>query len=117
MIKHWNYKNLRLDYSSMLGKIHPSDIDIFFIKNDGTIIFGEIKNESYNQDLWNKQKKLFEKLTDGYNGNAIFLFITHDKYVQNGDKSVDVTDCFIKEYYYKGQWRKPKKDTKFKDVL
>ena len=59
MIKNWNYKNLKLDYSSMYsGNNHPSDIDMFYLTNNETLILGEIKNESYNTDNWEKQKKI-----------------------------------------------------------
>ena len=51
MIKNWNYKNLHLDYSSMYeGNKHPSDIDLFYLAKNDTLILGEIKNESYNTD-------------------------------------------------------------------
>ena len=117
MIKNWNYKNLQLDYSSMYDKKHPSDIDMFYIKTDGTLIFGEIKNESYKKEFWENQKKLFEQLIDGYSKEALFIFIIHNKYVQNGDTKVDVPDCYVKEYYYKGKWHEPRKPTKVKEVL
>ena len=118
MIKNWNYKNLRLDYSSMYnGTNHPSDIDLFYLTNNETLILGEIKNESYNTDNWEKQKKIFEKIIDNYKKEAMYLFITHNKYVQNGDTSVDVPNCYVKEYYYKNAWRIPQKPLKVREVL
>lgn len=117
MIKNWNYKNLQLDYSSMYGERHPSDIDLFYIKEDGTFIFGEIKNESYKKELWEKQKKLFEQLIDNCKKKAIFIFIIHNKYVQNGDTKVDIPECYVREYYYNNQWYKPKKPTKVREIL
>jgi len=117
MIRSWQQKELQLDYSSMYGDRHPSDIDMFYIKNNGTIIFGEIKNESYNKEKWARQRKLFEYLIDNIKVKAIYILITHDKYVQKGDKQVDIPNCYVSEYYYKGNWYCPKKLTKVKDVL
>ena len=118
MIRNWNYKNLQLDYSSMFkGSNHPSDIDLFYLTNDETLILGEIKNESYNTGHWEKQKKILQKIVDNYKKEAIYLFIIHDKYVQKGDTKVDVLNCQVKEYYYKGKWRIPKNLLKVKEVL
>lgn len=118
MIRNWNRHNLYMDYSSYTeSSDHPSDIDMFYLGEDDMLILGEIKNESYNEIYWEKQKKLLQKIIDNYSKEAMYLFITHDKYVENGDKKVDVPNCFIKEYYYKGKWNKPKKDTKVKEIL
>lgn len=118
MIKNWNYKNLHLDYSSMYeGSNHPSDIDLFYIAKDDTLILGEIKNERYNKDAWEKQKKVLQRVIDNYRKEALYLFIVHNKYVQYGDTSVDVPNCQVKEYYYKGKWRIPQKDLLVKEVL
>lgn len=118
MIKNWNYKNLHLDYSSMYeGNNHPSDIDMFYLTRDETLILGEIKNESYNKDGWEKQKKVLQKVIDNYKKEALYLFIVHNKYVQKGDTKVDVPNCQVKEYYYKGKWRIPTEFTTVKKVL
>lgn len=118
MIHNWDYKNLRLDYSSMFDNTdHPSDIDMFYLTKDEILILGEIKNESYNEKYWNNQKKVLQKIIDNYSKEAIYLFIVHDKYVQRGDTKVDVLDCKVKEYYYKGKWVKPRKELKVKEVF
>ena len=116
MINNWNYKNLHIVYSNADDEKKPSDIDFFYIKENEMIIFGEIKNISYKKERWEKQKKLFEQLIDNCR-NAMFIFIIHDKYIQNGDTIVYVPNCYILEYYYKGEWHKPKKPTKVKDIL
>lgn len=64
-----------------------------------------------------KTKKLFARIIDNYEKNAMYLFITHNKYVQKGDTEVDVPNCYIKEYYYRGEWRIPQKRTKVWEVL
>ena len=116
MIKNWNYHNLYMDYSSYTeSNDHPSDIDMFYIGKNNMLIVGEIKNEK--GSLIGGQRKLYENLVDGWKYDGIALFIVHDKYVQNGDKKVDVPNCFIREYYYKGKWHKPKKEIKVKNVL
>lgn len=102
MIKNWNFHNLYMDYSSMFDSDnHPSDIDMFYIGKDNILIIGEIKNER--GTLMYGQRKLFEKVCDNWKNDAICLFITHDKYVQNGDTKVDVPSCYVKEYYWKKQ--------------
>lgn len=107
-----------MDYSSYIktGE-HPSDIDMFYITDDDMLILGEIKNESYDKKYWNKQKKILQRVIDNYSKEAIYFFIIHNKYVQKGDTEVDVPNCKIKEYYYKGKWRTPKKELKVKDIL
>lgn len=116
MIKNWNYHNLYMDYSSYTeSNEHPSDIDMFYIGKDNFLIVGEIKNEK--GKLIGGQRKLYEQLIDGWKYNGIALFIVHDKYVQNGDKKVDVPNCEVREYYYKGKWVVPKNKIKVRDVL
>lgn len=116
MIKNWNYHNLYMDYSSYTkSSDHPSDVDMFYISEDNTLIVGEIKNEL--GKLEGGQRKLYENLVDGWKYKGIALFIVHDKYVQNGDKKVDVPNCYIREYYYKGKWNTPKNKIMVKDIL
>lgn len=118
MINNWDYQRLKLDYSSYTkDNDHPSDIDIFYITEDDTLLLGEIKNESYSRNKWNKQKKILQRVIDNYNKEAFYFFIIHNKYVQNGAEKVDVPNCKIKEYYYKGKWRTPKKEIKVIDIL
>lgn len=116
MIKNWNFHNLYMDYSSYTeSNDHPSDIDMFYIGKDNTLIVGEIKNER--GKLIGGQRKLYEQLVDNWKYDGIALFIVHDKYVQRGDKKVDVPECKIREYYYNKQWHEPIRETKVKDVL
>lgn len=116
MIRNWNYHNLYMDYSSYTdANNHPSDIDMFYIGKDKTLIVGEIKNEL--GKLVGGQRKLYEQLIDGWKYDGIALFIVHDKYVQKGDKKVDVPNCYVREYYYKGKWHQPQKDLKVMEVL
>lgn len=116
MIKNWNFHNLYMDYSSYTtGKNHPSDIDMFYIGKNKTLIVGEIKNEL--GKLTGGQRILYETLIDNWKYDGMALFIIHNKYVQNGDKKVDVPECEIREYYYKNHWHKPKNKLLVKDVL
>lgn len=62
MINNWGNKSLRIDYSSMYeGNNHPSDIDLFYLASDNTLILGEIKNESYSKEKWEKQKNYLQE--------------------------------------------------------
>lgn len=116
MIKNWNFHNLYMDYSSYTTKNnHPSDIDMFYIGENEFLIIGEIKNEL--GKLTNNQRRLYEKLIDNWKHDGMALFIIHNKYVQNGDKKVDVPECEVKEYYYHKQWHIPKNKLKVKEVL
>ena len=116
MIKNWNYHNLYMDYSSYTkDNDHPSDIDMFYIGKNNFLIVGEIKNEL--GKLIGGQRKLYEKLINGWKYDGIALFIVHNKYVQNGDKKVDVPNCKVREYYYNGKWHKPKEEIRVKDIL
>lgn len=117
-INNWKQHNLHMDYSSWTkSNDHPSDIDMFYLCKDDTLILGEIKNEMYDREKWAKQKKILQRVIDNYKKDAIYFFITHDKYVENGDTYVDVPNCYVKEYYYKGKWYKPKNNLKVKEVL
>ena len=117
MIKNWNFHNLYMDYSSMYGDDHPSDIDMFYIGKNDVLIIGEIKNER--GKLKEGQRKILEKLVNNWKYDAMCLFIIHNKYVQKGDKKVDVPNCYVKEYYWKRtkRWETPVEKTKVKDVL
>ena len=116
MVRNKNFHNLFMDYSSYTeSNDHPSDIDMFYIGKGNMLIVGEIKNER--GKLIGGQRRLYENLIDGWKYDGIALFIVHDKYVQKGDTKVDVPNCFIREYYYKGEWHKPKKEIKVKNVL
>lgn len=118
MIKNWDFHNLDMDYSSYTkSNNHPSDIDMFYIGKKDILIIGEIKNEKGKLNIG--QKRILEKLVNNWKQDAICLFITHNKYVQKGDKKVDVPNCYVKEYYWKKakRWAIPKQKTKVKDVL
>lgn len=118
MIKNWDYHNLYMDFSSMFeGNDHPSDIDMFYICRDNTLILGEIK--SIYGTFGEGQRRLLTRVLNGHKGDGVCLYITHRKLVQNGDKSVDVSKCDVTEIYIKseGVWRKPKKPVTVKEIL
>lgn len=118
MIDNWEYHNLYMDFSSMFeGNDHPSDIDMFYLFADNTLLLAEIK--SCHGHFAAGQKRLLKKIIDAHNGDGVCLYITHDKLVQNGDKVVDVSVCPVKEIYVKGEagWRPPKQAVTVTDVL
>lgn len=107
-----------MDFSSMFnGNDHPSDIDMFYLCNDWTLIIGEIKNEC--GVFSDGQRNLITKVLRSHRADAVGLFITHNKYAQNGDTKVDVSSCYVKEIYIKSEnvWRKPKKPVTVKEIL
>ena len=118
MISNWNYHNLNMDFSSMYaGTNHPSDIDMFYLGRDDVLIIGEIKNDR--GSLGNGQRNLLERLADGWRGDAIVLYITHDHDYKAGDRTVDVSRCFVREIYYKRihKWVLPKMPTTVGEVI
>ena len=115
MIRNWQEHELFMDFSGMRrGNAQPSDIDLFWLGRH-CLVLGEIKNER--GELKDGQRALLEKLADGWKYDAMVLFITHDRYVQNGDKLVDVAKCYVREYYFKGRWHKPKSPTTVKQII
>ena len=87
----------------------PSDVDMWYISKTNFLIIGEIKNEKgYFTD---SQKWLLARLIDNHKGGGTILYITHDKDVHVGDKTVDVSRCQVAEYYWHGKWYVPKQPT------
>ena len=117
MIRNRQEHALFMDFSSMETSKHhqPSDIDMFYLGKDNTLILGEIKNER--GTFSDGQKRLYERIAKGWNGTCLILFITHNKYVQNGDTEVNVGECFVKEYYFKGVWREPLRPTRVYEFI
>lgn len=118
MINNWNYKQLHMDYSGIFDDGHnPSDIDIFNLYDDGTLLLGEIKSER--GQFKDGQRRLLQKVLDSHDGDAVGIYVEHDKLVQNGDVRVGVADCPVKLIYIKGEWewRPPKTPAKVRDVL
>lgn len=116
MIRDWRQHSLYMDFSGLTNErgYHPSDIDLFWLGKNH-IVFGEIKNEC--GTFTDGQMRLFTKLVDGYDGKAILLLITHDKYIERGDTIVDVSCCLVQQYYYKQQWITPRKPTTVKEII
>ena len=118
MIKNWDYHELHMDFSSMYdGGDHPSDIDMFYLCKDNTLIIGEIKN--IKGTFTDGQRNLLTRVLDSHKWDAVGLYITHDKFVQNGDKAVDVSQCRVQEIYIKSekQWRQPRKLVTVKEII
>lgn len=109
MIYSISRHNLFMDFSNIkTDKGRPSDIDMYYIGN-GYQIFGEIKNEK--GTFTNEQKHIYEKFARNSRLNTYVLFLTHNKFVELGDKKVDVAECNVREYYYKGEWHTPRTTT------
>jgi len=110
MIKDWDEHNLHMDFSHIdTAQGHPSDVDMWYITPTNFLIVGEIKNER--GTFTDAQRRLLKKLIDHHKGNGTILYITHNKDVHRGDRIVDVSRCVVKEYYWNGKWRTPKKPT------
>lgn len=78
-------------------------------------MLGEIKNT--NGTFKKGQRDLLTKVIDGFNKGGALLYITHTKDVHQGDKVVNVGDCLVEEYYFKGKWLTPYRFITVRDAL
>lgn len=119
MIKNWDYQKLRIDFSSMYEDgNHPSDLDMFYLRKDGGLLIGEAKNETHGY-IDKGQKRVLERLVNGWGRDAVAILFVHDKYFQDGDRVVPAYECYVKEIYYKSvkEWREPREPTTVKQVI
>lgn len=123
-IRNWDFLSGRqMDFSSLEVNGHmPSDIDMFFVGKNKFLILGEIKH--IHGRFKDGQRHLLESLMDRYEGDGIILFITHETYVENGERTVDVGECFVAEYYLHlhdhrplKKWIVPQRPLKVKEVI
>ena len=105
MIRDWSEHNLHMDFSG-IGVV-CSDIDLFHVTPTGFLVIGEIKN--LKGEFKSGQRKLLSNLVDANKNGGTVLFITHDKDVHQGDTVVDVSQCLVEEYYWRGEWITPYK--------
>lgn len=118
MIKNWDFHSLHMDFSSMYkGNDHPSDIDMVYLGRNKFLIIAEIKHERGTFTVG--QRHLLETLIDGWKFGGMVIYVNHDRMVQHGDTDVDVSECFVKEYYIKGtgRWEKPVRPVQVKQVI
>ena len=108
---------LFMDFSGLKqpNGARPSDIDMFYFGKDGMLILGEIKHEM--GTFKPGQRGLYQRLADNYNGDALVLYITHNQRVEDGADSVDISKCYVQEYYWKGKWLVPQKPTTVKHII
>ena len=102
-----------MDYSN-IGVV-CSDIDLFHVTPTGFLILGEIKNAR--GEFKRGQKSLLSKLIDAHKNGGTVLFITHDKDVHSDDKLVDVSECLVDEYYWRGEWITPYRFITVKEAM
>jgi hypothetical protein len=118
MISDWNRQKLNIDFGNIkVPSGRPSDIDFYYVGHD-YIIFAEIKNEV--GQLKKGQKRLYEELADNLKHKTVYVYyMTHNKFVEKGDLSVDVAECVIKEYYDADRrvWVVPETTKTFQEVL
>lgn len=113
MIRSWQEHQLNMDFSR-IGVV-CSDIDLFHVTPKGFLVIGEIKNSK--GEFKAGQKALLSKLVDANKYGGTVLFITHDRDVHSGDDVVDVSECLVDEYYWKGEWITPYRFITVKDAM
>lgn len=100
---------------SQWGKKSFTDIDAMIEYKDKYYIFIEVKHT--NGKLTTGQKILLERLVDSISNKkrkAIALVAKHSvRYPEN----IELTDCEVTDFYYKGVWKKPKKLTRVNEVV
>ena len=113
MIRDWSEHQLNMDFSH-IGVV-CSDIDLLHITPKGFLVIGEIKN--HKGEFKQGQKSLLSKLVDANKNGGTVLYITHDSDVHRGDDIVDISECLVEEYYWKGEWITPYRFTTVKDAM
>ena len=102
-----------MDYSH-IGVV-CSDIDLFHVTPKGFLVIGEIKN--IKGEFKRGQRRLLSNLVDANKHGGTVLFITHDKDVHSRDNVVDVSQCLVEEYYWRGEWITPYKFITVEDAM
>lgn len=113
MIKSWEEHQLNMDYSH-IGVV-CSDIDLIHITPKGFLILGEIKN--HHGTFKHGQKTLLSSIIDNNSYGGTVLYITHDSDVHKGDSIVDISQCLVEEYYWKGEWVTPYRFITVKEAM
>jgi len=93
-----DFKNLRD------GKKMPTDIDGFYDHNGTHFIYIEVKSKG--KDMTMGQRIALERLCDATQRagvHSIVLVAEHDT-----DKVIDVGNCTVVKYRFKGNWREAK---------
>jgi len=93
------------DYSNLrFGNITPTDIDgLIEYQGKGFIIIELKLNDN---PIPYGQKLALERLTDDLAKPAICIIVTHN--IDDVTQDIDVGNCVVTEYRFKGGWRTPK---------
>ena len=102
-----------MDYSHIC--VVCSDIDLFHVTPTGFLVIGEIKN--CKGEFKSGQRRLLSNLVDANKNGGTVLYITHDRDVHKGAEIVDVSQCLVEEYYWKGEWITPYKFITVDDAM
>ena len=92
-----------------------SDVDLIHITKKNRLIIGEIKNAKGTFSAG--QKRLLSGIVDAHKGGGAVLYITHDRDVHQGDKTVNIAECLVEEYYWGGEWVIPYRFITVRDAL
>lgn len=118
MIRNWKQHDLYMDFSMLdVGRGQPSDIDMFYIGKNRTLVIGEIKNER--GIFKDYQRNMLKNLVESYKKDAIIIYIIHNKRIEDGDEKVNVADCRVEEYYYNKdhRWKVPKYQISVREII
>lgn len=97
------------------GTVQPTDIDAILQYKGLFYLICEVK---YNgKDVPLGQRICLENMTDDFNiAGKEAMAIVADHYVDDEDEPVQLAECIVREYYWDGKWRVPKKQMTVKDA-
>jgi len=106
-------QQLKIFKGLCFGKIAPTDIDAFLDFNNEVFIFIETKHGT--SKLPFGQKLALERLCNACNdaGKRSFVLVAH----HDSDGDIDVAGIPVTEYYYRGQWLKPKEPKNVRQAI
>lgn len=113
-IKSWKQWGLYPDFKN-IGQ-PCSDIDFITIGKN-YMLLAEIKNE--HGTMYEGQKWVYEQFAKNHKTPVYILFVTHDKMIENGDKTFDMCETDVVEQYNNmdNEWVPPSRPVKFKEYL
>lgn len=99
-----------------IGNITPTDIDGFIEYQDKANIFFEVKYRS--KELPYGQQLALERLANDSiksGKKSIVIVVQHD--VEDTNLQVDVSTCYVREFFLYKKWRPPKKQITLLDAI
>ena len=102
------------DYSGLrFGNITPTDIDGLIEYHGKAFVIIELKYGD--ADVPFGQMLALERLTDDLSKPALCIIANHD--ITNPEEDIDVANCIVSQYRFKGSWRLPQRQRTVKEII